>query len=283
VRLDLAELPRRGRVVLGFGRAARERIVVVGAGEIRARDVAVVWWRPPRPLVADRRLGAASAAFAVRQMAEALLGLASTLDARWVNDPWREAVAARKPHQLAAAERVGLRVPRTLVTNDPTRARRFVGARGPSRTVHKALDATPEDWQPTRLVAPEDVRRIGEIRHAPVVLQEYVPGVDVRVTIAGRVLFATEIDARATPSPEDFRPAFATARVTPCTLPPDVTRRLRALVAELGLRFAAIDLRRRGDGEHVFLEVNPSGQWLFLEERTGQPITEAVARLLASR
>ena len=45
----------------------------------------------------------------------------------------------------------------------------------------------------------------------------------------------------------------------------------------------AFDLRRRDDGVHVFLEVNPAGQWLYVEEATGLPITAAVARLLAGR
>jgi glutathione synthase/RimK-type ligase-like ATP-grasp enzyme len=60
-----------------------------------------------------------------------------------------------------------------------------------------------------------------------------------------------------------------------------VERLVRRLVRRLGLVYAAIDLRRRRGGEHVFLEVNPSGQWLGFEERTGQPITRAMARLLA--
>lgn len=280
ILLDLAELPGRGRIALAFGRGRRDAVVATRAGVLRARDVSAVWWRRPRPLRADLRLAPGDAAFAVRETAEVLIGLAASTRARWVNDPWRDGVASRKPHQLAFAERCGLAVPATLVTNDPRRARAFLTAR--SRAfVHKGLGAFPEDWRPTRLVSSRDVSRLPALRFAPVVLQEYVPGVDVRVTVVGRTLFATEIDARRTTSPEDFRPVLAAARVRPCALPRDLARRLRALVSALGLAFAAVDLRRRDDGEHVFLEVNPSGQWLFLEERTGQPITEAVARLLA--
>jgi glutathione synthase/RimK-type ligase-like ATP-grasp enzyme len=67
------------------------------------------------------------------------------------------------------------------------------------------------------------------------------------------------------------------------SLPARLEERLRRLVRALGLAYAAVDLRRRPDGEHVFLEVNPGGQWLFVEQRTGQRITEAMADLLASR
>lgn len=283
VLLDLADFPRRGRVALGFGPGRRGPVLHAPGGIIRAGDVTAIWWRRPRPPEADARLDEARADFAVRQAWEALAGLAATLRVRWVNDPWREAAAARKPLQLERAGAAGLAVPRTLVTNDPAAARAFLRAHAARRTVRKTLDATPWDWRPTRLVGPGSASGPAGVRLAPAVLQEYVPGVDVRVTVVGGALFAAAIDARATSSPEDFRPVLDAARVEPCDLPREVARRVRALVASLGLRYAAVDLRRRDDGEHVFLEANPSGQWLFVERRTGQPITAAVARLLAGR
>jgi hypothetical protein len=51
-------------------------------------------------------------------------------------------------------------------------------------------------------------------------------------------------------------------------------------MAELGIVYGAIDLRRRGDGEHLFLEVNPAGLWRFVEERIGLPISAAIVDLL---
>jgi glutathione synthase/RimK-type ligase-like ATP-grasp enzyme len=120
------------------------------------------------------------------------------------------------------------------------------------------------------------------VRCAPVILQEYIPGVDVRVTVVGRRLFCASIDCRHTGSPEDFRLALDESRVEPIRLPPPLRRRLLALIRGLDLRYAAIDLRRSESGDWIFLEVNPSGQWLFVEARTGLPITDAVARLLAT-
>jgi len=282
VLVDLASFPRRAAAALEYGTGARAGTFQLPAGTIRAADVRAIWWRRPLPFDIDPLLAPAHAEFAFRQMKEMLAGLAAHLEAHWVNDPWREA-ASHKPRQLAVAERVGLTVPRTLVTNDPARARAFLDGRPGAPVVHKALDAQPGDWQPTRLVGPDDVPRLDRVRFAPVVLQEYVPGVDVRVTVVGETLFSAAIDARETSSPHDFRPVVEEARITACDLPPEVATRVRTLLGILGLRYGAVDLRRRDDGEHVFLEVNPSGQWLFVEERTGLPITEAVAGLLAGR
>jgi hypothetical protein len=43
-----------------------------------------------------------------------------------------------------------------------------------------------------------------------------------------------------------------------------------------------VDLRRTPSGEHVFLEVNTAGQWLFVEQATGQPIAQALAEALVA-
>jgi len=102
------------------------------------------------------------------------------------------------------------------------------------------------------------------------------------VTIVGRRLFAAEIDARDTAYPHDFRPVFDRARVSSLRLPPGLESALLDYASAMGLAYAAVDLRRDRRGRWVFLEANPSGQWLFVEARTEQPITTAVARLLAT-
>jgi hypothetical protein len=284
--LDTARFPNDLALTLGVGGDGADGPILKPrrGPPLRLREVTSVWWRRPQPFVLhddlhgeDRRI------FAFRECREALDGMWRSLRVRWVNDPLRDEAATHKPWQLTLAGRLGLTVPRTCITSDPERARAFVAALRPERAIFKSLQATPSDWRTTRLVDPRHLRRLDVVRFAPVVFQEYVePGVDVRVTVVGRRLFATAIDPRGTGHPADFRPGYDRARVEPITLPRPLADRLRRLVRALGLAYAAIDLRRDRTGRYFFLEVNPSGQWLFLEERTGQPITEAVARLLAT-
>ncbi|MYW03811.1 hypothetical protein GT354_37130 [Streptomyces sp. SID3343] len=51
-------------------------------------------------------------------------------------------------------------------------------------------------------------------------------------------------------------------------------------MARMGLFFGAFDFAVRPDGEWVFFEVNPSGQWHWLVRRTGLPLVEAMADAL---
>jgi hypothetical protein len=279
--LDLAAVPGQVQLSFSAGRpVSGASFIGLDGQRVDASEIGAVWWRRPRPYLIDRSLSPRFAAYATAQVHAALNGIWGSLQAGWMNDPWRDERACHKPAQLAAAGAAGLRVPPTLISCVPDDARAFLSELGDRPAIQKPLRPDEASWRPTRLVTQDDRDRLDDLRLAPAILQAYVPGTDIRVTAAGGRLFATAIDARQTSSPHDFRPAFEQALVAPCDLPADVAAGIHSLLQALGLRYAALDFRRTADGEHWFLEANPAGQWLFLEERTGQPITQAVAEAL---
>ena len=280
--LDLSRFPAHGGLELGYRPdGAPTYAIDTDIGRVDATRCHVGWWRRVRPWTIDRLVRADhERAFAASETDQAIGGFLDALPCTWVNDPRRDEAAHRKPLQWATAQQVGLAVPRTLVTNDPSAARRFVQEH--PAVVCKAFLASATAWRATRFVADGDRERLDAVRFAPVIFQEYVPGVDLRVTIVGDRLFAAEIDASRTRYPVDMRIVLGEAQVRAVELPAAVERGLLALMARLGLRYGAADLRRDAAGTHHFLEVNPAGQWLFAEDRTGLPITEAVADLLAA-
>jgi len=207
------------------------------------------------------------------------------LDAIWaevtavlVNRPDAES-GATKPRQLEAAHRAGLAVPDTLVSNDAEQVLDFVRLhRG--NIVHKALSAAPHVLVDTRRWHPDDEGRLGTLAMAPAVFQEQIAGpFDVRATIVGDRIMAARFST--TGSPVDAR-LDLTAPCEPYDLPDGVASGLLRCMSELDLSFGAADLKVDNDGRHVFLEVNPGGQFLFVEILTGLPISSAVATLLAS-
>jgi glutathione synthase/RimK-type ligase-like ATP-grasp enzyme len=281
--LDLGSLPMSRSVTLEWGDGPRQVSRVSDDGpDLDLAEVGVVWWRRVRPFELDPTITAPSArAFALSETTQAVYGMLDGLDCPWVNPRAADDTGHHKPWQWSMAQRVGLRVPRTLVTNRPDDARRFVAEVGLGRTVFKAFLASLDAWRETRLVSAEDIDRIDLVRLAPVIFQEYVDGVDLRITIVGDSIFPCAIDARRTSYPFDMRMVVGEATVEPTELPADVRRKLFSLMRRLGLRYGAVDMRRTESGEHYFLEVNPAGQWHFVEHRTGLPISEAIADELA--
>jgi hypothetical protein len=66
-------------------------------------------------------------------------------------------------------------------------------------------------------------------------------------------------------------------------LPPETAAKLHELMGCLGLTYGAIDLRLMPEGRYVFLEVNPAGQFLYIEQATDQPIAAALAHVLLKK
>jgi glutathione synthase/RimK-type ligase-like ATP-grasp enzyme len=122
---------------------------------------------------------------------------------------------------------------------------------------------------------------LDRVRYAPVIFQEYIEAkVDLRITVVGDDIFPAEIGSQETSYRVDFRMCMHEADIRPHVLPPAVAAKITDLMRALGLVYGAIDMRLTPDGEYVFLEINPAGQWLFIEQRTGQPITATLARYM---
>jgi MvdD-like protein with pre-ATP grasp domain/ribosomal protein S6-L-glutamate ligase RimK-like protein len=245
-------------------------------------ECGAIWWRRPQhPSVAGAVQRPAHQNFALSESQEALSGLWQSVDAFWINEPARDVIANRKAYQLKLAGQLGFEVPRTLVTNCKEAAAEFVQELGIGNVIYKAFSATEQDWRETRLLRKEEMDKIDNVKYAPVIFQSYVEAdVDLRITVVGDHVFAAAIHSQDTSYKVDFRMDIAAARIEPVTLPADVEARLFELMRRLGLVYGAIDMRRRPDGSHVFLEINPAGQWLFVERQTGLGITQALATVL---
>lgn len=283
--LDLSEFPQSLGLMAAYSGSGASRFELRWADGTRLNADAIdaVWWRRPQPFqVSSGIIRPVHMTFAYNECHEAFAGFWQSLDVDWVNHPTRDYVAAHKAYQLKVAQEVGLTVPRTLISNDPAEVQAFVEDQGHGRTIYKAFTATEQEWRETRLLREDELPLLTNVRHAPVIFQEYIePGADLRITAVGDDLFAAAIYPQETAYAVDFRIDMHAARTEAHELPPDFADRLRTLMRRLGLVYGAIDVRLGKDGRYVFLEINPAGQWLFVEQRTGQPITATLARRLA--
>lgn len=280
--LDLSDLPARAMLTVEYGANGRPHIWYEQAGRQRhaLHDAQAVWWRRPQAPDLSSVTDANVHLFTANEWNEAINGLWQLLrDARWMNDPTCDDAASRKANQLRVAADVGLNVPATLITSDPSRVSAFVERCGAPGAIYKTFSCTHTIWRETRVLRAEDLEHVDAVRLAPVIFQAFVPkDYDLRITAVGGQMFPAAI--RSASDVVDFRATVGHADVAPVDLPRPIATRLRKLLTRLGLVYGAIDMRRTPDGDYYFFEVNTAGEFLFVEDRTAQPIARAVAQWL---
>jgi hypothetical protein len=245
---------------------------------------------PQSPKASDRVLDPNLRSWIQKEAATCLSGLWSAAPWFWVSHPQRIIEGQYKPCHLRRAVELGFTIPRTLISNDPDQILSFVDSCGGCVISKPLLHGTLQRGEKryaiyTRMLRPPDVARLRRTAFAPVIFQEYVPKwLELRVTVVGDRCFAAAIHSQQSPrSRVDWRRYdFEHTPYVPYRLPQDVRELCIALVRDLGLQYGALDLILRPDGSFVFLEINPVGQWGWVEFLTGLPISRALADLLTS-
>ncbi|WP_067701303.1 hypothetical protein [Nocardia jejuensis] len=275
LRIDMRDFPREnGTFRLGEDGSYRSLSHVLGLD-----DVTSVWWRRPQPCAVPRSARAEDDAYRQAESDAFLQGLLWSIPALWVNDPGADRTAGRKIVQLETAYRAGFSVPETLITNDAEEARSFIESR-PGPVVFKRIGTVRGAFTETRLVTAADLDRLGTIRNSPTVFQDYIHAeCDLRVVWVDGIEWTVRIDSQSGVGRVDSRLDTAVA-FTPDRLPASVSKSMTTLMGALGLAFGVVDLRVGRDGEFHFLEVNPQGQFAYLEIKTGMPIFESLSNLL---
>jgi glutathione synthase/RimK-type ligase-like ATP-grasp enzyme len=237
-------------------------------GDVDASEIDVVWHRREmrEPDVPDavvdpnvRRL----VLTAGRRATEHYIERADR--AALVNDPTATRRAENKLVQLDAAAAVGLRLPRTLVSNNPVDIRSFC-ADCDMDVVAKPLGSARAGYAVAPL-DPADLASDEELSLCPSIYQELVAGErHLRICVFGGRIVTIALDAPML----DWR-FESIIPASPAQVDPVTAARLRALLDHLGLRMGIVDMKYRdGEPEPFFFEVNPQGQFLFLEEFTDQ-------------
>jgi len=257
------------------------RFQTMAGEEIRQEQVGAIWYRRLRTyeLAPDLRDEAAHA-FAWSETHEALQGAWLGFECFWMNHPVADEASQRKLRQLQLARRVGLTIPDTLITNQPAEALNFIEHHGLGRVIRKAFRILPQAPSLTTIIQQEHLAQIESVRLAPVIFQKFIPcQLDLRITAVDGELFAAAIKTPAE-FEADYRVGLGQATFSKYDLPDKVAEQLLALMDQLTISYGAIDMRVTPEGEHVFFEVNPAGEYLFVADRTDLPIAQAIAACL---
>jgi glutathione synthase/RimK-type ligase-like ATP-grasp enzyme len=290
-RFDTDLFPTHVRLALderGTGRLSGE------AGVLELEEVTSVWYRRSAtgariPQELDPRLRHPS----VEESRRVVSGMLAALGVFQLDSIDRIRRAEHKPLQLELARALGLDVPRTLMTNDAEAVRAFAG-QSPGGVVTKMMSSFAvhdEQGQEqvvfTTPLGPEDLENLDGLELCPMTFQERVAkALELRVTVVGDRVMAAAIDSQALPGARNDWRREGVALIDswqPYTLPEPVSTRVLRLMDALRLNYGALDFIVTPEGRHVFLEVNPAGEFMWLMQHPGLPIAEALADVLAGR
>lgn len=251
-------------------------------------DLTGVWFRRPGKPYEDKppqnRPSPVVQQYVTDQWNLALDALRSLPNVLWINDPGKNQDAECKIRQLKIADDIGLKIPSTCITSRKKEALDFL-EQNKRRVVAKALYSPLLEYPDkdyfiftSSIHSLEDVSE-AEFAMAPVVLQELLtPKTDYRITVIGKQVFACRVEsADHGQIPIDWRIKKNGLDFIPSLIPEEISEKCKELVNRLGLVFGAIDMARVGD-EFIFLEINPNGEWGWLEDKF--PIAETICEYL---
>ncbi|HEX6746218.1 MAG TPA: grasp-with-spasm system ATP-grasp peptide maturase [Longimicrobium sp.] len=298
VRLNGDDLtsPRPFRLAVG-GTGPRIRLCVDGR-HFTEQDVRVVWLRrwgagegaPVRALPGLEPIAAQMNAHLGRELGAVAGALFGALgDAHWLTRPQDGAVG--KLHVLRAAAVAGLEIPPTLVSNDPDELEAFRREHG--RVITKSVGEMEmycffgyRFGLYTAEVREDDVAALPRPAFPSLVQALVEKEFEIRTFYLAGEMYSMAIFSQADEQTAvDFRHYRRQRpnRSVPYRLPEDVAGRVRAAMRALRLETGSIDFIRTPDGRHVFLEVNPGGQFGMVSHRCNYRLEKKVAEYLIAR
>jgi glutathione synthase/RimK-type ligase-like ATP-grasp enzyme len=244
---------------------------------VEATSIGSVVYRRPKPFTPPVAGDSSQQAHASDEWAEALEGfLAHVPPSKWINYPPRNFIASHKVEQLTRARACGLCVPEWVVTNDAEEAMRFLIAHGPELVAKPLASGYIERSDPvddtliyTQSINASHEHLFDRLAGCPVLFQARVnKATDVRVIVVDSHVTAVSLTATDPTGSQRLdirRDNMRDVRYASVSVPSHVASGVRALMNGYGLRFAAIDFAIDSEGRWAFFEVNPNGQWAWLD------------------
>jgi|SRR5690242_3369691 glutathione synthase/RimK-type ligase-like ATP-grasp enzyme len=223
--------------------------------------------------------------YLLREIDTFLNNLFGIIKGKWLSPPQAVLNAENKLLQLELARQTGFDIPGTLITTDKKNLLSFI--EGNNKTLIKAIGSGRINYADnttklvfSNLITHEIKEQIDVIELTPAIYQEYIEKeYEIRVTVVGEDLFAASVDSQTDiESTIDWRKKRT--KFEKYELPEPLKEKCFSMVRKLNISFGAFDFVKSTCGIYYFLEVNPNGQWVWIEKDTGLPISDSIIKFL---
>ncbi|RDC56668.1 hypothetical protein DU508_05505 [Pedobacter chinensis] len=246
-----------------------------------------VYFRRPEILVHSKDVTIGEKNFIKSELSFTLEAIYKILgNAFWVNTVDAIRAAENKIYQLMLAKAIGFSIPNTILSNQPSSALSFFSKNNSSCIIKPIKSGLVSGETEEGVIFTSklhlDENNVTRILNCPVYLQNLIPkNADLRVTLIGEKLFCAMIHSQEEEeSSVDWRKAGHPLRHSVHELPKEITAKCFELAKKLNLNFAAIDFILDQKNNYIFLEINPNGQWAWIERQLNFKISDEITNLL---
>lgn len=195
---------------------------------------------------------------------------------KWLNNPTDIYKAEIKPYQLFIANKLGIKIPKTTVTNVSFNSDFEYQA---IKSIDTAIVSIGENegFVYTEIYKKNELEVVKYT--SPFFIQQgLVPKIDIRVTVVENDVIAIKITSDKEID-EDWRRYKDELTYSIFELPKAVHDFCINYTKKLNLNFGAIDLVLY-DNEYYFIEINPTGEWSWLQKNTGYHFDKLIVKSL---
>lgn len=284
-RFNADQFPEDAKVVYEVGKKGVRGTLHCGKKSTQMGKISVIWYRrlllPPDTKVYEP----AAIPYVRHESRHFLEGVFYALPVPWVNPLHAVYIGERKLYQLKVAKECGFRIPETVVSTDRASLKKFVKKHEQvvCKPVYSGLQLMPGAQGGgysvyTHIFRPEHLEDEVGVRHCPTYLQQLIDKVaDIRVTIFGERLYAVSIKGKQ--GLLDWRRPGTKLTYSNTRLSDEMTGACHRLLERLGLVYGALDFVIDHSGKYYFLEINPAGEWAWLDRELQLDMRRALVEL----
>ncbi|HEX8333580.1 MAG TPA: hypothetical protein VF622_13250 [Segetibacter sp.] len=267
----------KSNISLHFGNAIDHSILTKG-------QFNAVWYRRTK-LPSVTGLREEEELYVLNEIDAFLSNLFQLIKAKWLSRPAALQLAENKLLQLSLAQQIGFNIPKTLVTTNRDDLGDFF--RSNEKTIIKPIGSGRVDYADdtaklifSNIVPTSVIDKLETFELTPAIFQEYIDKeYELRITVVDNSVFAAKVNSQSdSETIVDWRRKHLVFE--PCDIPDEIGSRCLAMLKALNISFGAFDFIKASNGEYYFLEVNPNGQWAWIEMDTGLKISDAIINYL---
>ncbi|WP_294205954.1 MvdC/MvdD family ATP grasp protein [uncultured Chryseobacterium sp.] len=294
IRFDVDLYPMQNRLTTAFEDGSWISILETAEAKYRLDDIAAVWYRRAYNIGngLKEEMDAKFYGAAMGEIRNTLFGFLESIDAYSLGKPSVYRRLDSKEEQLKIAEKIGLKIPETCMTNNPEQARQFIlkhkNVIGKMQTGFAIYEDGVENVVFTNVIDKNKLEELDSLQYCPMQFQTRLEKKkELRVTVVGQDIYAFEIDSQKSEAAKvDWRKDGLNLidQWVETQLPREIERKLLELLDVYHVDYGAIDIILTPEDEYYFIEINAAGEFFWLDNLTdGNLISKSIADLLCDK